>query len=297
MQWNLVGAFRRNFPFGTEIAFKKGLERLGETVNTIDPCYPNQVFDEAADVTLVFKCIDPGPYLDALKRLGGIKIVYQPDDLRLSYIEQSMKEVAEYCQFALVFDSDGAKIASTLGYKIAEHLLLTADDTLYRRIPGIQKDIDVCFIGHFGPGPHHKSRTRMIEIVSKMKGIKFIAHMGLYDIAKLNEIYNRSKIVLNHATDVGQAFGTGYGYQCRHFEAGFTGACVLTNKVLNNDIIKNIVCFESENSLVENIRFLIQNTSERVGWGEGLYEEMIGSHKPEHRAQQLIDFVKRAQCV
>ena len=47
---NIVGAFIRNKPFGTEIAFGKGFDRLGKhLINTIDTSYPGQVWDYDAD--------------------------------------------------------------------------------------------------------------------------------------------------------------------------------------------------------------------------------------------------------
>lgn len=292
MRWNIVGAFIRNNPFGTEIAFRKGLERVGETVTAIDPGYPNQQFDESPDVTLVFKWLDEGPYREKVRSLPGKKIIYQVDDLRFPHIKKMMQEMRDTCDHALTFDDDGARLANEYGYGSAKRLLLTADNHLYRRMPGMQKDIDVSFVGSLSHGANHTSRMKMVDIVNKM-GLKFIVANELFDIGRICEIYNRSKIVLNHATDVGQPFGHGFGYQCRHFEAGFSGACVLTNEVDNDQTLARFMpSFDDEGSLVSTIRLLLERPDIRSTFSTSLYDELNERHLPEHRAQEMIQFVQ-----
>lgn len=292
MRINLVGAFIRNAPFGTEIAFKKGFLRLGEhLVNCIDDSQPGQVWDYEADVTVVFKWMQD--YWKDLEMCKGKKIVYQPDDLRFPHIKQMMQAMRKYCDFAFTFDDDGAKLALDYGYRKAERLLLTADDELYRPLPGIEKDIDVSFVGSLTGGQNHRSRMKMCQIVGSMPGVKTKFVSDLYDIEELNRIYNRSKIVLNHATDVGQPFGHGYGYQCRHFEAGFTRACILSNKVDNEQELKCIATFRDEKSLVQSVHDLLEMADVREGLAQHLYEELMACHKPEHRAVQMIEFIGR----
>jgi spore maturation protein CgeB len=291
MRINLVGAFIRNAPFGTEIAFKKGFNRLGEhLVNCIDTSYPNQVWDYEADATVVFKWMEG--YWGDLALCKGKKIVYQPDDLRFPHIKQMMRDMRKYCDYAFTFDDDGAKLALEYGYAKAERLLLTADDELYRPLD-IVKDIDVCFVGSLTSGANHRSRVKMCQLVSSIPGVKTKFVSDLYDIEELNRIYNRSKVVLNHATDVGQEFGHGYGYQCRHFEAGFTRACVLSNKVDNEREIKNIVEFDSSDDLFVKLLTLLKKDSMREHWANELYSELTTRHKPEHRAVQMIEFIGR----
>ncbi len=293
MRWNLIGAFVRNNPFGTEIAFRKGLERVGEEVNVYDPSvlYKRLPLDPKADVTVIFKWLDDGVLKDMLRAgFGGIKIVYQVDDLRFPHIKDMMVKMRDVCDHALTFDEDGAILARSYGFESARRLLLTADNELYRCIR-TQKDIDVCFIGSLSNGPNHKSRMRMIEIVNSL-GLRFVVANELFDIGKICEIYNRSKIVLNHATDVGQQFGHGYGYQCRHFEAGFSGAFVLSNVVDNDDELRSLKTFDSESDLVSAINYWLKNQRSREIAAEEFYDELCASHLPKHRAQEMIEFVK-----
>ena len=314
MRWNIVGAFIRNNPFGTEIAFRKGLERIGETVNVVDPSYPRQFFDMDADVNLVFKYLDPNAdfgngikYRDTLRQLGGHKIVYQVDDLRFPHIKQMMQEMLSVCDHALTFDEDGARLAREYGYKNAQRLLLTADNQLYRRIPELPKDIDVSFIGSLSHGPSHASRMRMCRRIQEFadwqnklhqdapqwhRRFNFVVANELFDIPKICAIYNRSKIVLNHATDVGQPFGHGYGYQCRHFEAGFSGACVLSNFVDNDDTIKNFYTYDNEETMMSILIDLVHHPEDCQRVGDALYAELNANHTPEHRARELCEFVR-----
>lgn len=290
MRINLCGAFVRNFPFGTELAFKKGFDRLGgHVVTTVDPSQPDQHFDPEADASVVFKNADG--YYDQLDACKGKKIVYQPDDLRFSHIKDMMVMMREHCEFAFTFDDDGAIMAESYGYKKAKKLLLTADDDLYRRIPGIKKDIDFCFVGSLSNGSNHRSRVHMINVLQRA-GFNVTALHDLYDIEVLNEIYNRSKIVLNHATDVGQPFGQGFGYQCRHIEVGFTGSCLLSNKVTNDSSIENFYMFHDEESLRRLAHILIRNSDLRQEVGELLYRELKEYHTPQIRALQMINFIK-----
>lgn len=293
MIWNIVGAFIRNNPFGTEIAFRKGLERIGETVNAWDPSVYDErnKFDPDADVTLVFKWLDPGVFRDSVvAKAKGKKVLYQVDDLRFPHIKQMMADMLQVCDHALTFDDDGAQLALQYGYKSAKKILLTADNHLYRKIPGMQKDIDVSFVGSLSYGDNHKSRMKMLEIVKSM-GVKLVVANELFDISKVNEIYNRSKIVLNHATDVGQSFGHGFGYQCRHFEAGFAGALVLSNRVLNEQILP-IAVFDSERELKETVSYYLEKQSYREQAAWSLHEELLRAHTPEHRAQEMRDYVR-----
>ena len=293
MRWNLVGAFVRNNPFGTEIAFRKGLERIGETVHVLDPSIHGQVYDMDADVTVVFKYLETGIYREMLRQVGGKKIIYQVDDLRFPHIKQMMVEMRQLCSHALTFDTSGAGLARDYGYKSAQRLLLTADNQLYRHIPGMQKDIDVCFIGSMTNGQNHTSRMKMVQMVSQMPQIKFVKANEIFDIGKICELYNRSKVILNHATDVGQPFGTGYGYQCRHFEAGFTKSVVLSNKIVNDTTLQFIPQFSDEESFVEYLNRLLQDKELRTFVSEKFYEELYSAHLPEHRAKEMVEFVEK----
>jgi hypothetical protein len=158
---NMVGAFKRNAPFGTEIAFSKGMQRIGHTVNEIDPDYPHQWVQDA-DATLVFKWIESEELRRQLDRCSGPKILYQPDDARFTHIREMVAKMRDHCDLFLAFDGHSTEVARTFRYRDAETLLLTADDELYCPSPEpIERDIDVSFVGSLTRGANHASRMRM----------------------------------------------------------------------------------------------------------------------------------------
>lgn len=299
----MIGSFQRNAPFGTEIAFAKGLKQLGVGVNTWDPS--REEFDaeltlsSGADATIVFK--DHGdathPILWELKNHHPI-IEYQPDDIRAKGIRGMMQKMRQYCDYAFTFDETGAKVAQEeLGYKKAMKLLVTADPTLYRPLP-LDKTLDFVFVGSISNPESHASRREMVKILQDA-GYK-AEITSCFDPITINELYNRSKVVVNHATDMGQEFGTGYGYQCRHFEAGMAGACLLSNSLLDEepDGPQQFVKFNSRSDLLAAAEDLIN------GWYDGpiyerqgteFYNEILTSHQPIHRAQQIVDFINEVR--
>lgn len=306
---NLVGPFIVNAPFGTEIAFAKGLRRIGQTVIECDPNLDAGLtaLREDAHATIVFKsCV--GNEL-ALNRLVGkhLIIVYQPDDARFPHIQNMVRQMRPYADLFLSFDQYGTDFALGAGYRAAQTLLLTADDELYCPSPNdIERDIDVSFIGSMGDPVAHASRRRMCEIVEdegKRRGWKTVFG-STQDIPTILNIYRRSKIVLNHATDVGQPFGEGYGIQCRHFEVGMTRTCLISNSRPLSFLMNHLSSpydFFSEETLIRNVNVVLTHSITGLGsdvdiplyeaLGIDLYNEIRNSHLPEHRAKQLVDFI------
>jgi hypothetical protein len=293
MRLNMVGAFIRNRPFGTEIAFAKGLRELGVEVNEVDPGYPDQSFLGEPDATIVFKYLEPGPsgYRDALVEVNGPKIVYQPDDVAFPHIQQMMREMRQYCEYAFMYDDRGVAFAESLEFKKSKQLLLTADPILYHP-KDFPKTVDLCFVGSLTLGANHAGRRRMIDVLKATNEFRIGVASELFDIERINNIYNYSKVVLNHATDVGQPFGHGFGLQCRHFEAGMAGACVLSNVVDNDSSLVGFDTFSSEEELVSKARALVTDDDLRDAFADTLYENILDHHLPVHRAQEIVNFVK-----
>lgn len=300
MKLNLIGPFVVNAPFGTEIAFAKGLKRIGVDVVEIDPNIADcRKPDHLADATIVFKsCV--GREAELLQSLKHPIVVYQPDDARFPHIRQMMLNMRRYSDLFLSFDEYGATAAKTMGYRAAETLLLTADDELYCPSPeSIERDIDVCFIGSMGDPVAHASRRRMCEIVaaeSAKRGWKFVYGQS-QDIPKVIDAYRRSKVVINHATDVGQPFGKGYGIQCRHFEVGMTNTPLVSNSLYDKTDLP-FATYDDELSLLTAVEYFIENREVSPGMvaaemGPALFDCIRAKHMPEHRAAQLVDFIER----
>ena len=298
MRLNLIGPFVVNAPFGTEIAFAKGLRRIGHEVIEVDPNIPESFPDLTADATVVFKdCVGReeeflGPLLEC-HRPGHKIVMYQPDDARFPHIRRMIRRMGQYGDLFLSFDDHGAKVALEYGYRAAETLLLTADDELYCPSPvPIERDIDVSFIGSLGDPVAHASRRRMCEIVqaeADRRGWK-TAFGSTQHIPTILDVYRRSKVVLNHATDVGQGFGQGYGLQCRHFEVGMTGTTLVSNTLIPDGFKIGFFRFSSEDDLVQTID---RASSCHMITGPWLRDDIMHDHMPQHRAAQLIDFIER----
>lgn len=289
---NMVGAFRRNAPFGTEIAFAKGMRRLGHTVLELDPDEGGDT-DDRADATLVFKTAKG--YNGLVGAMRGVRIVYQPDDARFPHIARMLAEMHGVCDCALTFSQHGVELCRRIGYRAVEPMLLTADDEIYRPVEAEARH-DFCFVGSLCGSDTHASRRRMIDVLA---GAGFSVAVGhdMFDVEKIRHAYCSSIAVLNHATDVGQPFGHGYGYQCRHFEAGMTGACVLTNAVddaaaFGDIAIRNVAVFDSERSLLERAEELVSDRARAAALGSALRAEIRSAHMPEHRAAQLVRFIE-----
>jgi hypothetical protein len=299
MRLNLVGPFIVNYPVGTEIAFSKGLKEIGHEVIAVDPYIDKEMVGlrNDADVTVVFKsCAGAEKYLSSLRHPI---VVYQPDDARFPHIRQMMLEMRKYSNLFLSFDQHGADVAKTMGYRAAETLLLTADPDLYSPSPDpVQRDVDISFVGSLGDPVAHASRMkmcRMVEAEADKRGWK-VAFGQSQNMPMVIDIYRRSKIVLNHATDVGQAFGFGFGLQCRHFEVGMTKTCLLSNRRLGlgEDVLETMpfIPFDDEYSLISQINYLLE-TGDWEQHGQRLYDYIQAGHTPAHRAQELVDFIKR----
>jgi hypothetical protein len=301
MRLNLVGPFIVNAPFGTEIAFAKGLRQLGHAVVEVDPNVDGEMrgLETYADATVVFKsCVGSEKYLHSLR---GPVVVYQPDDARFSHIREMMLMMRQHSDLFLSFDEYGSEVAKTMGYRASETLLLTADPDLYCPSPEpIERDIDVCFIGSMGDPVAHSSRNKMCQIVKAEAdrcGWKFLyGQTRNEDIAKVVDAYRRSKVVINHATDVGQPFGYGYGLQCRHFEVGMTKTAFLTNTVYDRDRVREYGewnSFDSEDDLLKQLHLMLPQQNLLEEMAQRGYDCIMKKHLPKHRAAELVDFIER----
>lgn len=290
MKLNLIsGGWIRNSPWGTEHAFEKGLLRLNHQVNRVMKGGSTSFPD--ADVNVIFKHVETDFDRDELFHSSLPCIIYQPDDMRFPHIHEEMKSMVDLCVAAVIFEPDGVKTALEMGFPYATRIMLPVDDEIWRPLP-VPKVLDACFIANFSNEPCHESRRWARDIINEM-GLRSIV-MSSFDIPQIVHLYNSSKIVIHHATDVGQGFGFGYGYQSRHFEAGFTGACVLSNAVVNELNIPVMYLYNSPETFRDKIHDILRNEYWRQS-GFRLLATMNNFHKSEHRAQELIDFIECLQ--
>lgn len=299
MKLNVVGPHRANWPFATEIAFISGLESLGHIVYAFDPNVETvDVLARDADVTLVFK--NSLSYDRDVFELGPKIVLYQPDDLRFPHIRHMVSEMRQYTEHLITFrdySADGPVklFIDSLNLKTVNVLPVTAHPLVYRST-GEPKDADFCFVGSIGDSEAHRHRHTMVELL-RNEGFSVIFGQTR-DINQILSAISRSRVVLNHASDNGLPFGYGYGYQCRHFEVGFAGGCLLSNTVIDNDstnpLLSSFFTFDGTDSFVRQAHMLMDmDDAQRAKCGGMLFDEVMTYHSPAVRANQLINILER----
>lgn len=290
MKINVIGPFTVNAPFATEIAFSKGLRANGHQVVEYDPNVDSvDVLERDADFTLVFKtALD---HNDILLEMPNV-VLYQPDDVRFPHIQQMLVQMRRYSEHLLVFRKIGTipEQLHWLDFKTIHTLPVTSDPDIYYPVE-CEKDIDFCFIGSLGSYSAHWQRHEMIDVL-KAEGHNVIWG-STQDVSVIRQMYNRAKVVLNHASDESLPFGQGYGYQCRHFEAGMTRSCLLSNRELEEDIlIRSFVRFIDKADLISLAKELMDSEATRKMMANLLYDEVMEKHHPVVRAKELTDILE-----
>lgn len=286
MKLNLIGPFKVNAPFATEIAFAKGLRANGHTVVEFDPNLDDPAaIDRDADFTVVFKtALRHNDHLLGLRNV----VLYQPDDLRFSHIREMVLMMRRYSEHLIVFRDYGEGFPpETNEFNTVSVLPVTADPDLYYHEPFTERDIDFCFIGSLGSSAHWQ-RLRMRAILESL-GHR-VVFGSTNDVSVIRRMYGRSKIVVNHASDEDLPFGSGYGYQCRHFEVGMTRSCLLSNFVLDDvpKLIDGYVPFRDEAQFIDRAQHLLEDGLLREHYSSALYSDVITRHSPSVRAGQLV---------
>jgi len=288
MKINIIGPFTVNAPFASEIAFSKGLRAIGHQVVEYDPNIDSvDLLARDADFTLVFKtALD---HNDILLEMPNV-ILYQPDDVRFPHIQQMLVQMRQYSEHLLLFrkiDTIPEQLGR-LAFKTIHTLLMTADPDIYYPVE-CEKDIDFCFIGSLGSHAHWQ-RHEMIEAL-QAEGHN-VVWGSTQDISVIRQMYNRAKVVLNHASDESLPVGQGYGYQCRHFEAGMTRSCLLSNMELEEDTLKSFVRFVDKADLISLARELMDSEATRKMMANLLYDEVMEKHHPVVRAKELTNILE-----
>jgi hypothetical protein len=290
---NLVGPFYRNAPFGTECAFASGLIQEGHSVVCHEPGnFLSEPLDPAADATVFFKWV---PEQTHSFKEGGLRVIYQPDNLEFEHIRQLMSTARDHgVTHALTFYDTGCALARDMGFVAAEKLMLTADPDVYFH-DADHKMYAASFVGGLGHGPEHVSRQRMVRAARLILGDKFLC-TTTFDIPTIRHIYSHSRVVLHHATDVGQPFGHGLGLQCRHFEAALCGIPVLSNVVWQErpDVLQGLDTFSSMEELGEKLFAYgaAMQTHTIVPSSCDIRRAAIRDHGPRVRASRMVEIIQ-----
>ena len=155
-------------------------------------------------------------------------------------------------------------------------LLLTFDENLHRKIPGIVKDIDLLFVGWLS-----KRRRAILKKISSQFNCLATAAYG-EDLVRLA---NRAKIVLNiHAEDFPDT-------ETRVFETLGCGSFLLSERLSSENPFseRELVQFEDIEDLMKKIRYFLEHDEERETIAEHGHAAALANHTYAHRARQIIE--------
>ncbi|RLA86905.1 MAG: hypothetical protein DRG40_01770 [Deltaproteobacteria bacterium] len=179
------------------------------------------------------------------------------------------------------------------------YLPIAADHTIYHPLkPPPKKDIDVTWIG----APHRK-RLELAEKLQKFFPNSFFDFSLSLPAQKVNEIYNRSKVVVGIYQDCDAPFSalTGrrctlnteraWGCPCRTFEVPAARAFQLQcyREDLPSVYDEDEVALAEEDELVDKVTYFLENEEERQRIAEAGYKRTIKEHLYTHRMREIID--------
>jgi hypothetical protein len=154
-------------------------------------------------------------------------------------------------------------------------LLNGFDETVQYKLPSIDKDIDVLFVGSILP------RRRMwLDRLKKRHGIVETKAFG----RDMTSLFNRAKIILNiHAEDYPDT-------ETRVFEALGCGAFLLTEKLADNNPFvsgEHLVEVNDLDAMNDAIDYYLEHEVERDIIARRGHENAICNHTYIHRAVQI----------
>lgn len=240
------------------------------------------------------------------------------DDLAIANIYDPaffLYNLRNYSHFFIVDESWSWYLKFLSGAPIF-YLPHAGDEKIYRPLNEIKKkDLDIFFVGSLSSQyPNTASGLLRASILNYLieEGFKITAVVpgietlfklypnlkkinlipGYQSADKINEFYNRAKIVLNInapqlKTDFSDRLFTialSQSFQLVDFKEKLSS---LFNK-------GNEIAFKNLNELLSKIRFYLENSKEREKIADLMYQEAFRKHIYKNRAQEIIDKIKSA---
>jgi hypothetical protein len=174
---------------------------------------------------------------------------------------------------------------SAVGHDQVYWLPLAASPDVHRRLdlPAIY---DVGFVGNVALAHSATSRSRRLELLSERFNTNDFYRRYLPQ--EVGEIYSQSRLVFNTsiAGDV----------TMRVFEGTACGAMLLTDTVSNGlaelfDIGREIVVYENDTDLLENVSYYLAHEDERSQIAQAGYERTQAEHTYLHRMETMLRVV------
>ncbi len=159
-------------------------------------------------------------------------------------------------------------------------LLSGFDETLYKRQPQTEKDIDVLFVGTLTA-----RRQAIIQALAPICKITVASAFGKAAV----DLMNRAKIVLNiHA----EAF---LDTETRVFEALGSGAFLLTEQLSSENPFscQDLVEYTTVEELAAKLAYYLVHEAEREKIAQQGHQTALNNHTYTHRAQEIIEVMAR----
>jgi spore maturation protein CgeB len=160
-------------------------------------------------------------------------------------------------------------------------LLSGFDETVHRRIPGTEKDIDVLFVGTILP-----RREKILNRLQKSFNISVQKAFG----EGMVELFNRANIVLNiHAEEFPDT-------ETRIFESLGCGAFVISETLADESPFRHkehIVEAKSIDVIEELIDYYLVHDEEREQIAMQGHEEALRNHTYTERAKQIASVIQQ----
>jgi spore maturation protein CgeB len=154
-------------------------------------------------------------------------------------------------------------------------LLNGFDELLFKPIPGVEKDIDIVFVGNITP-----RRRKLLEDIEKYQHVTVTTAFG----EEFVRLINRAKIVLNiHADDY-------LDTETRVFETLGCGAFLLSERLSQENPFSNdeLVQAGSLDELVAKLDHYLREEDKRAAIARNGYQAAIHGHTYLHRAQEIL---------
>lgn len=267
-----------------------------------------------------------------IKNETFIALVYIGDDDTWRW-ERVSRHFAKCFTWIVTYDSRAVKKYKSIGCTNIIHHQPGVDLHTYRKIEGVEKDIDVSFIGLWS-----NPRDRLITYLKKYGIVVFVRGLGWREGTlpqdELVSVINRSKIVLSLNTT---AFYVGWRpfarfffrranfgeeglpikldilnffdnvrmwwakrnlqVKSRHFEVPACGTLEMTQDADDmKDYYKlgeEIVVYKDEQDLVDKIRYYLAHDDEREAIARRGYERTIKDHSTERRFEDIFRMMGR----
>lgn len=196
------------------------------------------------------------------------------------------------------------KIESTYLEKVECLPLATSPNTFFDKDQNFSKDIDVLFVGSSPPEELRTTISWLIDIAEdanlkiRIYGEGFESHpvldgltYGVVEYNEINDLYNRSKIVIDDAQPGRQEYGS---INSRFYDAYGAGSLCLTNCDLSNSDFNQFsdIFFKSKQQLQEKLNLFLSDEALRQKTISDISKLIKINHTYGNRADKLISLIE-----